>query len=103
MRKKILHFVDFSSGKKSILQDNALKDYNQRFFEIFSSEGSPKETRSEDKISKNVDFSFWGYHATIPKHKYEIEKKKFRVRVLAHCAQINQQLKAKYEIGAFDN
>ena len=30
------------------------------FLEIFSSRGSPKRMRSEEKISKNVDFSLWG-------------------------------------------
>ena len=38
------------------------------FIEIFSSGGPPKGTWSEEKISKNVDYSLWGNRATTQIH-----------------------------------
>ena len=35
-------------------------------FEIFSNGGSPKGTRSVEKISNNVDFSLWGQQCICP-------------------------------------
>ena len=43
-------------------------------FEIFSSGGSPKRTRREEKISKNVDFSLWGNSATTQNTFFDIFK-----------------------------
>ena len=54
---------------------------NSMFFEIFASGGSPKETQSEENISKNVDFSLWGNHAITQTRVWNWNF----LRVLAHC------------------
>ena len=50
------------------------------FFEKFSSGGSLKGTRSEDKLSKNVDYCLWGNH-TITQTYLKLDF----FCVLAHC------------------
>ena len=54
-------------------------------FEIFSIGGSPKETRSEEKISKNVEFNLRSNHVTTQTHIWNWDF----FHVLAHCANRN--------------
>ena len=50
------------------------KGKNQRFSKKILSGGFPKGTRSEEKISKNVDFSLWGNRATTESTFFDIFK-----------------------------
>ena len=52
--------ADSQCAEKTVIwRDNAQlpQRLNSTFFEIFSSGGFPKRTWSEEKISKNIDFS----------------------------------------------
>ena len=62
----------------SFSQDNAMHCLPQRLkstlFEIFCNGAAPKGPAEWEKITNNIDFSFWGNHATTQNTFFDIFK-----------------------------